>query len=51
MTKEAPSLIEELITEGAPFDRDEFGQIKLALKVLIVKKELYMVGEMLQVKR
>lgn len=32
MTKEAPVLIKELIADGAPFDRDESGQIKLGLE-------------------
>ena len=32
MTKEAPALIKELIHEGAPFDRDGLGQIKLGLE-------------------
>lgn len=32
MTKEAPSLIKELLSEGAPFDRDITGQIKLGLE-------------------
>ncbi|WP_428909254.1 L-aspartate oxidase [Niallia sp. Krafla_26] len=32
MTKEAPSLIKELISEGVPFDRDESGEIKLGLE-------------------
>ncbi len=32
MTKEAPALINELIVEGAPFDRDASGKIKLGLE-------------------
>ena len=32
MTKEAPALINELIVEGAPFDRDSSGKIKLGLE-------------------
>ena len=32
MTKEAPALIKELINEGALFDRDSSGQIKLGLE-------------------
>lgn len=32
MTKEAPALINELITQGAPFDRDSSGRIKLGLE-------------------
>ncbi|WP_338470382.1 L-aspartate oxidase [Niallia sp. XMNu-256] len=32
MTKEAPGLIKELLSEGAPFDRDSSGNIKLGLE-------------------
>ncbi len=32
MTKEAPRLINELLTDGCPFDRDDSGNVKLGLE-------------------
>ena len=32
MTKEAPQLINELLSDGCPFDRDDSGNVKLGLE-------------------
>ena len=32
MTREAPQLIKELLTDGCPFDRDDSGRVKLGLE-------------------
>ena len=32
MTKEAPQLINELLLDGCPFDRDDSGNVKLGLE-------------------